>query len=87
MHQSTRMFLTYSATALIVIAAISFLTYQTWEWQPAPDALEHELRLLALAVLPLAGLALIIQIACDPLVWRVIRILRWKERLAGGASS
>lgn len=87
MHKSTRIFLTYSATALIVIAAISFLTYQAWESHPLPDTLEHDLRLVALAVLPLLGLSLVIQVVGDPLVWRVIRMLRWKEQHAGASST
>lgn len=87
MRKSSRIFLTYSATALIVIASISFLTYQAWESRPLPDTLEHALRLVALAALPLLGLSLVIQIVGDPLVWRVIRMLRCKESLAGASAT
>lgn len=88
MQKSTRMFLTYSTAALIVVAAISFLTYlAAREWHPRPDTLEHEFRLVALALLPLSGLSLAFQIAGDPLAWRVIRMLRLKERRAGASST
>lgn len=87
MHKSARIFLTYSAMALIAAVAISFLTYQVWESHPLPNTLEHELRLVALAALPLLGLSLVIQIVGDPLAWRVIRMLRRKERLAGASST
>lgn len=88
MQKSTRIFLTYSTTALIVVAASSLLTYMAaWEWHPRPDTLEHEFRLLALAGIPLLGLSLVCQLAGDPLVWRVIRMLRFRERLAGASST
>ena len=87
MHKSTRISLTYTVIALIMAAATSFLAYQVWVWQPAPDALGHELRLVALVILPLLGLSQAIQVACDPLAWRVIRMLRRKERLAGASST
>lgn len=87
MHPPTRISLTYAAIALIMVAASSFLAYQVWAWQPAPDTLGHELRLVALIMLPLLGLSQAIQIACDPLAWRVIRMLRRKERLAGAPST
>lgn len=87
MHPSTRISLTYAVIALIMAAATSFLAYQVWEWQPAPDTLGHELRLVALVILPLVGLSQVIQIAGDPLAWRLIRMLRRKERLAGASST
>lgn len=86
MHKSTRILLTYSVMALIAIVAISFLTYQAWEWQPPSDTLAHEMRLVALALLPLAGLSLVIQIVGDPLAWRVVRMLRRKERIVGASA-
>lgn len=73
--------------ALIAVAGICFLTYQAWESHPRPDTLAHELRLVALAILPLLGLSLVLQIAGDPLAWRVLRILRRKERLARASAT
>lgn len=86
MNKSTRIFLTYSAAALVAIAGIGFLTYQVCALVPLPDTLEYLLRPVALAVLPLLGLSLVIQIVGDPLAWRVMRMLRCKERLAGDSS-
>ena len=86
MNKSSRIFLTYSVAALLAVVGVSVLTYQAWEWRPRSDTLEYELRLVALAVLPLLGLSLIVQIVGDPLAWRVMRMLRRRERLAGGLS-
>lgn len=86
MNKSTWIFLTYSAAALVAIAGSSFLTDQVWEWLPHPDTLEYVLRPVALVLLPLVGLTLVMQIVGDPLAWRVMRMLRRKERLAGDSS-
>ena len=87
MNKSSRIFLTYSVAALLAIVGVSFLTYQAWEWLPLPDTLEYKLRPVALVVLPLLGLSLVVQIVSDPLAWRVMRMLRRKERLAGDFSN
>lgn len=39
-----------------------------------------------LLILPLFGLSQPIQVAIDPLAWRLIRMLRRKERLPGASS-
>lgn len=76
----------YLATALLAVACTSFLAYQAWEWQPPMNTLASEIRPLALVIIPLYGLALVVQISSHPLAWRVIRMLRRKERLAGGSA-
>lgn len=82
MQRSTRIALTYMATALVVALASSVLLYLAWRWQPPADTLAQQLRLVALCLLPLLCAAQILQIAFDPLVWRVVRRLRWHERQA-----
>lgn len=82
MRRSTIIAATYSVMALVMAVGSSFLIYQAWVWQPAPDTMEHELRLVALCALPLVGLSLVVQVVCDPLAWRVRRLLRRKEHLA-----
>lgn len=82
MHKSARILLIYIAAMLSAIAASGFLTYQIWVWQSPFHTLGHELRPIALILIPLAGLGLAIQIAVDPLAWRVVRMLRSKERHA-----
>lgn len=80
MIQSTKIALTYATIALIMAVATGFLVYEAWEWQPPPNTMAHDMRLVALIMLPLLGLSQVIQITCDPLAWRVILMLRRKER-------
>lgn len=79
MESSTKIILTYSMLAVVMAAAISFLTYQVYMWQPPPDTMAEVLRPWALAILPLAGLSQILQTVFHPLAIRVIRMQRRKE--------
>lgn len=86
MTQSTRIAITYATIALIMAVSTGFLAYEAWEWQPPPNTMAHDMRLVALIMLPLLGLSQAIQITCDPLAWRVIRMLRRKERQLASSS-
>ena len=88
MNKSTRIIITYVVIALLMVGDFTYLEYQTWMWQPGPwgstleDSLRPMLRPLLLILLPLTACSLFVQMFCDPLTCRVIRLLRYKERQA-----
>jgi len=81
MNKSTRIVITYVVIALLMIGALTYLEYQAWMWKPGSwRTLEDSLRPMLLILLPLTACALVVQMFCDPLTCRVIRMLRYKER-------
>jgi len=79
MQKSTQIVLVYAVGLVGAISASGFLTYQAWVWQAPPNTMAHELRMVGLITLPVLGLSLVVRIATDRLMWRVVRALRRAE--------
>lgn len=83
MNKSNQIIITYAVIVLLMVGALAYLEYQVWMYQPGPlQTLGDLLRPVVLILLPLAACSLVVQMFCDPLTYRVIRMLRYKERQA-----
>ena len=79
MNKSSKIIFWHFFINALIIGCVSFLEYAAYIFHTAPNTLSVYFRLFALALLPVWGVGLLLMIATDPTLWRVLRKLRHQE--------